>query len=639
MEKKYEILKYLLEQAHPVSSNVIQEVFGISRRSVINYTKQLNEEFGNIIKSSNLGYEIINKKKASTIFHDIMDISLFDSYEKRSKYILEKLLLNKEDVTIDDFINDLYISESTFNKDLARLRSELKNSGLYINTKNGRLFIVGEVKKKHKYLLSLLNKELEDSMFSITSLQDFFEIADIQKIRAIILKNLQKYDYKLDDYSILNYILHLAICIETSHSNIPISYSRSVDLPFDTHFQKIIVSIYEDLKIEYPNSNFTLDQIFDASVLMSTRATSSKTTNLTLDEIDNYVGKEIKDLLITIIHNVYSNYGIDLNNDDFIIRFAFHVKNLLIRLHENMQLSSNNFISIKNDYPFLYMIAVYISSLISQTAHCDLPENEISYIALHLGVLMEIERQNIQHVNCEIVIYDYHDLGKNIFEKISANVNNIYLTNIVSSYEDVDESTDLILTTLEINLAIHIRQIHINVLPTKKDIEHVANAVREIQEELQEKEFAKKIKRFFKEELMFFNIDFSSGNHAISYICDEMERLGYVNSDFKEDIYKHEKELPTEYNNIAIPHPLSDSDVHINKSAIAVWINKKPIRWVNNDVNFIFMISLRPEDRSLFLDLFNVISTSMTNKKIMEEMLNCNDFSNFIRLLLRNKNK
>ncbi|WP_071442302.1 BglG family transcription antiterminator [Traorella massiliensis] len=635
MEKKYEILKYLLNQTTPVSSSVIQEVFGISRRSIINYTKQLNEEFGNIIKSSNLGYEIINKEKVSTIFNDISDTSFFDSYEKRSKYILEKLLLNKEDVTVEDFMNDLYISESTFNKDLARLRAELKNSDLYINTKNGRLFIVGEVRKKHKYLLSLLNKELVDSMFSIVSLQNFFEKADIQKIRSVILNNLEKNDYKLDDYSILNYVLHLAICIETSQTNNPISFSRSVDLPFDTHFQKIIVSIYEDLKKEYPDSNFTLDQIFDASVLMSTRATSSKMTNLTLDEIDNYVGKEIKDLLITIIHNVYSNYGIDLNNDDFIVRFAFHIKNLLIRLHENMQISSNNFISIKNDYPFLYMIAVYISSLISQTAHCDLPENEISYIALHLGVLMETERQNIQHVNCEIVIYDYHDLGKNIFDKISANVNNIHLTDIVSSYEDIDKSTDLILTTLETNPAIHIRQVHINVLPTKKDIENVANAVRKIQEELQEEEFAKKIKQFFKEELMFFNIDFSSGNHAISYICDEMEKLGYVNSDFKEDIYRHEKELPTEYNNIAIPHPLSDSDVHIHQSAIAVWINKKPVKWVNNEVNFIFMISLRPEDRSLFLDIFNVITTAMTNKKITEELLDCNNFADFIRLIYK----
>ncbi len=71
-----------------------------------------------------MGYEIINKEKVSTIFNDISDTSFFDSYEKRSKYILEKLLLNKEDVTVEDFMNDLYISESTFNKDLARLRAD-----------------------------------------------------------------------------------------------------------------------------------------------------------------------------------------------------------------------------------------------------------------------------------------------------------------------------------------------------------------------------------------------------------------------------------------------------------------------------------------------------------------------------------
>ncbi len=155
MEKKYEILKYLLNQTAPVSSSVIQEVFGISRRSIINYTKQLNEEFGNIIKSSNLGYEIINKEKVSTIFNDISDTSFFDSYEKRSKYILEKLLLNKEDVTIEDFMNDLYISESTFNKDLARLRAELKNSDA-INTAKQEAF--GGKVENIKYFM-VLNKD------------------------------------------------------------------------------------------------------------------------------------------------------------------------------------------------------------------------------------------------------------------------------------------------------------------------------------------------------------------------------------------------------------------------------------------------------------------------------------------------
>lgn len=47
------------------------------------------------------------------------------------------------------------------------------------------------------------------------------------------------------------------------------------------------------------------------------------------------------------------------------------------------------------------------------------------------------------------------------------------------------------------------------------------------------------------------------------------------------------------------------------------------------------MISLRPEDRSLFLDIFNVITTAMTNKKIMEELLDCNNFADFIRLIYK----
>jgi lichenan operon transcriptional antiterminator len=142
------------------------------------------------------------------------------NYEERKKYILEKILLSQQCPTIDSLSDRLCISPLTLQNELSRLRTELSELGLHLKIKNNKLSIIGLDRDKRRLILDLINNELENSSFSLEEIQEFFSNVDLKNIKKIVLNVLKENEYFLDDYSLLNYILHIAIFIELTRMQI-----------------------------------------------------------------------------------------------------------------------------------------------------------------------------------------------------------------------------------------------------------------------------------------------------------------------------------------------------------------------------------------------------------------------------------
>lgn len=640
MDVRYEILQFLYSKTLPVTSTILQDTFKVSRRSIINYISQLNNESPNLILSTSRGYEIAKREDAVILIEQASKQFSHYGYEKRKRIILSRLLLDKELLSAQDLADELYVSELTITKDLAKLRNELKQRKLFIRTKNEQIFIVGKEKDRQKFLMDLLSEEWQVSQFNVSSIQHFFKIANINEINTIIKIILEEENFDLDDFSLLNYVLHLSILIETSFKN-PHSVEHIFEksnYEFSTHFYRFIVTTYERLKEVYPDCNFTQEQIAEASLLMSTRVMPADKQWADLQNLENYVGSEVNDLMSVIIRSLYDNFGINVNNEDFIVRFAFHLKNLILRVRDKIMIPLNPITEIKDDYPFLYMIANHISSLISTGIDCKVPDNETMYLTLHLGALLADEKNSIENISCVLVMYDYLNLGNRIFEQISSQINYLHLTDIVSSYEDIKniEEVDLILSTLSVNPSVDVSQVQISQLLTKQDIRNVAEKVEFIRNKREKEKIRQIFIQLFEKDLFFTDIPFSESNEIISFLCEKLVDMNYVDKEFINDILEHEKITPTEYNNVAIPHPLLSDGSHIKSSAIAVYINRDPVTWINNKVNFVFMLALLPKDIPLFPDVFNIVVSVLNDKKTSEKILDCINYDDFIELILSN---
>ena len=120
----------------------------------------------------------------------------------------------------------------------------------------------------------------------------------------------------------------------------------------------------------------------------------------------------------------------------------------------------------------------------------------------------------------------------------------------------------------------------------------------------------------------------------IQFLCERMEASNYVDKAFHQEILYHEQVAPSAYRNVALPHPLTADESLTRVSSIAVAINDHPIPWDTNQVDFIFLLSLRGEDRQLFKDVFTIISSFLQSDSNCRLLKSCDSFDTFVNIII-----
>ena len=631
MENKYKLLHFINSHKKTVTSMDIQNALGFSRRSIINYVQQLNAESENLISSTNKGYTVNDAIKASQLLSSIADDFDFYGYEKRKQYLLAALLLHEKAITIQEMADELFVSYLTMNKDINRLRKELKEHRLYIKTKNEYLYIIGEKKDTQAYLMNMLSHEWEKSKFSLTAIQAFFAIANVAQIKQIVDQALAVFKFELDDFSLCNYVLHLAICVETSYEQAHLSPQQTINYDFPNEYLQLIHLIFEQLMRIHPQCTFMESQVAEASIFMLSRLGAQNNTLHTIKNMDQLLPLEVKQLASKIITSLYNNYGISLTDENFIMRFEYHLKNLVLRAKENVKVSVGPS-SVKNDYPLLFIIANYVRHLIADETHLDISETETLYIALHIGSFLENKMQAAT-LTYDLVILNYLDFAQTITSQIQSSTEGISLHRIVSSYDEI-ENVDFIVTTLPEKVGIALPQIKINLFCKHQDINRIKALVDELRAQKETARLKQNFRQLLDERFFYAHHSFETSSDLIKFLCHDLYHEGYVDAGFIDEIFYHEAIVPTEINHMAIPHPLVDQGNHVHRSAIAVWINEQPVKWVNNHVNFVFMLALLPEDMPFFQDIFDILTAALHSKETESKLLPCANLNEFIDILL-----
>lgn len=138
--------------------------------------------------------------------------------------------------------------------------------------------------------------------------------------------------------------------------------------------------------------------------------------------LSNYIDEHFVKLTKKIIKNVYDLYLIDLSDEEFVVKFTLHVKNLISRAKNNQVLRNQIPQKLKDSYPLIYDISVYICNQIQTLENVDIDEDEISYISLHVGSFFD--RQVLEDkVLCALITPNYYDLQFKIVRDLEKRFN------------------------------------------------------------------------------------------------------------------------------------------------------------------------------------------------------------------------
>lgn len=164
--------------------------------------------------------------------------------------------------------------------------------------------------------------------------------------------------------------------------------------------------------------------------------------------LNEFVEPSIIRFVKKLIVEIYNEYYINLDNDEFISNFALHLNNIINR---KMSLRNPLLTSIKDSYPTIYEISVFIAKQIQdQYADIDMNDHQISYIALHVGA--QIEKQTLTKIKTVVINPEYLKLNALIYSKLETNFLNDLSITMVSDESELakigSKNIDLILTTM-----------------------------------------------------------------------------------------------------------------------------------------------------------------------------------------------
>lgn len=635
MNKKHsQLINYLLEQNTPITSNNLADILEVSVRSIKNYITEINNnQYGlKVISSTKKGY-LINKVVAKKILSfSKVNNGIPKNYTERSFYIIKQFLINNFlYLDLYELCDTLYVSYSTLKTDIAKMNKTFREFGISFICETDNLKIVGEEKNKRKLISYILFEESNNNFIDLSVLKRNFDNAEIDKISVIITNVFKKYNYYINDFSYMNLILHLLILIERVKSGEFIVNNNDYCL-IDGSEQPLIDELSSEIETKF-NLNLTKSEKFELYILFKTNANYLISSNIS--DLKKLVGSEIINLTQNIITSVNTTYLVNLLNDSFLNPFALHLKSLLARCKNNTYIRNPMVDTIKKQCPIMYDIAIFISFKLNEILNIEINEDEIAYLALHVGAEIERQKTNIDKINCVLLSPEYMSINTKLYNNILLEFGNQLNIIASASYEYQLEvlEFDLLITTLKIESTTSYEIVLVSPFFNSADNNKIYNSIDKIITNKKYSILKNNFDHFFNENLFFQNLDIATKEDLISIVSDRMLELDCVNENFRQRVLEREKASSTAFGNIAIPH-----SVHMDaiQTSISVITSRKGIKWDNNLVNLVLLVAINKFDKKTFRDLYEAILNLFTQSEIIDLVKDCTNFKEFKKLIYSN---
>ncbi|MEB2464057.1 BglG family transcription antiterminator [Listeria monocytogenes] len=624
MDTQKEILAYLHKQENKwVTSNELAAFCECTTRTIRNNIYKINEVTPNLINSTKQGYQI--NLNIPFEFQSESDVT-----ERKSKLLLELIKNSTKGVDLFELADILYISEVTLKKDIQQLKNELKEADVKIVISKDRIKLIGKERAKRKYMISLLYEEGGYRESIKSRIQEMIEFVSIDKLQNIVKEVLAQESITTNQYSMMNIVLHYAISIvRIQQGNTLIEMQKTLIRKHSKEYEiskKIAKILSEEYQIHF--SEAETKQLG----LLYVGLQNEQSANANHGELDQFVDKKIIDALKIVLANVEETYLIDLQNEQLFIKLAIHVQSLYYRSRYKAYTRNLSLLDIKTSYPVTFDIAVYISSLLQEKLAIDFNEDEISFIALHIGSFLESENRDYIRLEIGLLVDDYHDLRTNMLKKLRARFENEATIELIEN-EDYEENFDIILTTNRDVALEKAGSIFIHPLLTTKDIKKITSRIQTKKKILENNIRGQQIDRYIVRSLYSNQIDPSELTPAKirEQMISKMEKQTFVTPEFKEKVEKREQMAPTSFpSGIAIPHSIKNDAL---QSGVSIMTLQEPIYWNDVKVKIIALVAISKKDATEFNDFFEkfveIVSEPINTKRLsMVE-----SFEEFIRKL------
>ncbi len=665
-DREFTLLRLLAQQTKPLTSRSLAAQLDVSVRTVKTYVQRINREAPGVVISGQQGYRCDPEAVRALLEQGHTPGDTPQTNEERTVYVLHRLLAS-DSVDIFDLCEQLFVSYSTIKGVVSAIRGKLSPFHLGLKLENNHLQITGRERDKRRLVSDLLYNEATVNFLDLKTVQQAFPQIDIAYIEACVRSVLGASHCFANDYSMINLVLHVAITIDriqggrTVSAALPKVSTRAsasegdgdattsgteaapdqtsgviaaagADSAIGPQELEMARTIARELERHF-NVELDATEVSELALLLASRTTMLDYRTASRENIERFVGAGCLEIVNEMIADLKENAGIDLSEHEFYVRFALHVKNLIVRARTGGLSKNPLTLQIKTSCPLLYDTAVVEADLLQRRAGIHVNDDEIAYIAFHLGSTLETQKQLTNKVKAVLYCPSYYNIDAKILLFLNRHFEeDLLVTNVVTDEGDLGHlaGAELLITTVPVNAYYGVPTYLVSIVPTEADRAHIRRMVDDIRAEKRRRALRSHLEGLIEPALFEVNTRPLDRDEVIHLMAERLHARGYVTEDFERQVREREELSSTVYGTIALPHALRLASLH---SSISVMLSRAPISWGDAKVNLVVMLSFSKSDQEVFYEVFDPLVSVLANREQASALMDATDYESFIARL------
>ena len=618
------VIALLARDGEWVTAATLADALGVTPRSIRSYVTAVNARLTgrDPIESGPLGYRIDIDTVAS-----LQSVGPDASTPRDRLHALVRTLLDAEDgIDIYATAAALFVSEATLEGDLARVRALLSGAGLSLERSGSRLRLRGPEEAQRRLLSRLVHDEMEAGALETPLLRhslaaEYVDPDALAAFKGDLVGELAAHGFYINEYAITDVLLHVAIAVDRTRRRRVIA-----DAPDDDEgpgLDSDVAEIVGRLAQQRLGVELGLADRRHLATLLQTRVVAPVVASAhTGGDQREMLEPDVESAVRHAVDRAVDEFGVDLDHDDFVLRLALHVQNLRHRSRTGAWSRNPLTKSIKSSYPMIFEVAVFLALQLQERLALELHDDELAYIAMHVGGRLERSRRADAIVTATIVCPGYYELHELLRSSVDRSLGRAIEVVTVDTRADPDWSsisTDLVLTTIAPPAASD-RIVRVQPFLTEGDVDRVAAAAARVRRGRRLARLRGELEQYFDATAFVRGLDPAASEEAIiRRLGEPLVRAAVIDEDYIERTIERERLSSTAFTDaLAVPHALTMTAA---RTAISIAVSEQSVPWGDSRVQVVALVAFSESDRAAFQTVFEQLVEVFSERESVQRIL------------------
>lgn len=595
------------------------------RADVITLNDILSLYGAHIDYKKNVGYQLVifDSQRYETLPLEENQLKpLPRSSRERVLDLLIRFLTQVKAIKLDDIADSWFISRSTIQSDIAEVKDYLDKYGLLLEKKPYQgMRLLGEEPAIRTCLTDILWQiyTAEDHRTMARLQQTVLHDIDLHYLEKILQNQFERFDLKLttEGQGYLLYSCAVSISRITMGQEL-IQYQTD---QLDSNIIAAAAEIAEGFAY-FLGSSLSEAEFNYLCVQIASRSRGDASS------LSNAIQEKSDGLIEHILNYINDHYKYDMRHDEKLKKDLFvHISSMLSRVKYQIHSTNPLLNEIKQYYPFAYDITLSAVNNTEKYTEFTLTEDEISYLAVHIGVALE-RNYSVEYERHPRVLL-VSELGNSTLRMIESKIKRDFPQIQISrplSYREYEQLSsveeDFIVTTVRLTEKDK-PIVKIAPFPTPYQLEQLGRLA------MVDRTMPYILERFFDERLFMVINKPITQQELFKMVCKKLEAGGYVDPDFYPSLIEREAIVSTLLGeNIAIPHSVG---LLAKKTKVVTILAPQGIVWDKNKnevANVIFLLAISKDEYEDAMSIYNLF-VNFVKEKSTKRLLNSRTFSEF----------